>query len=226
MLAKAYLNRAIKKGYSAGKGKGALGHEGWPDDPADLPWITLTAAAGQNRPEFPDLGSEPIGLYPIVDRAEWLDQLIPLGIMTVQLRAKELEGEELDEYLEEEYGADTSQGNSHGGGQCGTYPKPHLMVEADSTPDKLRYFSVVTKSLAPDQMPFWSRYFDQSPNRFIAFSQAQVYNELSADTFTQDWRVRLERATLLNSALERAEELGLGPIAGAAGDILDTVNNH
>ena len=140
--------------------------------------------------------------------------------------SKKLEGEELDEYLEDEYGVDTSQGNSHGGGQCGTYPKPHLMVEADSTPDKLRYFSVVTKSLTPDQMPFWSRYFDQSPNRFIAFSQAQVYNELSADTFTQDWRVRLERATLLNSALERAEELGLGPIAGAAGDILDTVNNH
>ena len=61
------------------------------------------------------------------------------------------------------------------------------------------------------------------PNKFIAFSQAQVYNELSADTFTQDWRVRLERATLLNSALERAEELGLGPISEAAGDILDTV---
>lgn len=139
---------------------------------------------------------------------------------------KTLEGEELDNYLEEEYGADMSQGSSHGGGQCGTYPKPHLMVDADSTPDKLRYFSVAIKTLGPDEMPFWSRYFDQTPNRYIAFSQAQVYNELSADTFTQDWRVRLERATLLNSALERAGELGLGPIAGAAGTVIDTVNNH
>lgn len=139
---------------------------------------------------------------------------------------KELEGEELEEYIEEEFEVDLSQDTNNGGGQCGTYPKPHLIVEADNTPDKLRYFSVVTKTLEADQMPFWSRYFDQTPNKFIAFSQAQVYNELSADTFTQDWRVRLERATLLNSALERAGELGLGSVSEAAGDVIDTVNNH
>jgi thiamine-phosphate diphosphorylase len=32
--------------------------------------------------------NEPIGLYPIVDSAEWLKQLLPLGVKTIQLRLK------------------------------------------------------------------------------------------------------------------------------------------
>lgn len=153
-----------------------------------------------------------------------------------------LQGQSLKDYLEEEYGANTSQGNSHGGGQCGSYPIPHLLVDEDSTPDKLRYFAVVSRELAGDKRPFWTDYFRQvsgqntiyAPNgkrgsdtvTFRGFAQAQVYNELSADTFTQDWRVRLERASLLQSALDRGNELGLGFLTGPIGQVLDTVNNH
>jgi hydroxymethylpyrimidine kinase/phosphomethylpyrimidine kinase/thiamine-phosphate diphosphorylase len=37
-----------------------------------------------------------IGLYPIVDRASWLKRLLPLGIQTIQLRVKDLQGSALE----------------------------------------------------------------------------------------------------------------------------------
>jgi hydroxymethylpyrimidine kinase/phosphomethylpyrimidine kinase/thiamine-phosphate diphosphorylase len=39
-------------------------------------------------------GDQPatLGLYPIVDRAAWLERLLPLGVTTVQLRIKDLHG--------------------------------------------------------------------------------------------------------------------------------------
>ncbi|MDO6557771.1 thiamine phosphate synthase [Paraglaciecola chathamensis] len=47
---------------------------------------------------FPDIGDSPLGLYPIVDRADWLETLLPLGVTTIQLRIKDL----LDRRLEDE----------------------------------------------------------------------------------------------------------------------------
>lgn len=37
---------------------------------------------------FPDCGKNPLGLYPIVDDATWLEKLLPLGVTTIQLRIK------------------------------------------------------------------------------------------------------------------------------------------
>ena len=37
---------------------------------------------------FPDCGTTPLGLYPIVNKAAWLETLLPLGITTIQLRIK------------------------------------------------------------------------------------------------------------------------------------------
>ncbi len=61
-----------------------------------MTWITRTAAEGTQRLVFPDVGPEPIGLYPIVDRASWVKRLLPLGVRTIQLRAKDLNGAELE----------------------------------------------------------------------------------------------------------------------------------
>lgn len=38
---------------------------------------------------------QPLGLYPIFERASWLETLLPLGINIAQLRVKDLSGEEL-----------------------------------------------------------------------------------------------------------------------------------
>lgn len=42
---------------------------------------------------------ETLGLYPIVDRADWLTRLLPQGITTVQLRIKDLAGDDLRQEL-------------------------------------------------------------------------------------------------------------------------------
>ena len=139
---------------------------------------------------------------------------------------KVLEGEELTEYYQEQGGVEDT-GPVSSGTQCGEFPVPHLLV--DNADDKLRYFAVVNHGLGEANQPprpFWSNYFSVSPTRFTSFSQAQVYNDLSTDMFTQDWRVRLERATLLEAALQRAGDLGLGSIASTASSVITTVNNH
>ncbi|EAT10981.1 thiamine phosphate synthase [Bermanella marisrubri] len=51
-----------------------------------------------------------LGLYPVVDRAEWLTRLLPLGIRIIQLRIKDLSGQALREeitraiHISEDYG--------------------------------------------------------------------------------------------------------------------------
>ena len=48
---------------------------------------------------FPDIGDTPLGLYPIVERAAWLEQLLPLGVSTIQLRVKDLIGQALEDEI-------------------------------------------------------------------------------------------------------------------------------
>lgn len=45
-------------------------------------------------PSFPDCGTQPLGLYPIVDSLEWVERLLPLGVPTLQLRMKYQEQEQ------------------------------------------------------------------------------------------------------------------------------------
>ena len=96
VIAKAYLNQGLRCGEDLGQGHGSLAHLGWPAAPEDLPWLTGTAEAGQIRPHFRDCGPQPLGLYPLVERAAWLEKLVPLGVTTVQLRAKDLAGAALE----------------------------------------------------------------------------------------------------------------------------------
>jgi hydroxymethylpyrimidine kinase / phosphomethylpyrimidine kinase / thiamine-phosphate diphosphorylase len=96
VLAKAYVNQGLREGTSVGKGRGPLAHEGWPDSPDDLPQIDEATT----NLEFPDCGPEPLGFYPIVDRAAWLEKLLPIGVQTIQLRVKDLAGDALDSEIQ------------------------------------------------------------------------------------------------------------------------------
>jgi thiamine-phosphate diphosphorylase len=51
-------------------------------------------SAGMNK--FSDCGTEPLGIYPIVDSVEWLEKLLPLGVKTIQLRIKNGEKRNLE----------------------------------------------------------------------------------------------------------------------------------
>lgn len=99
VVAKAYVNQGLREGGGIGHGRGPLAHGGWPSHPEDLPWITPSAEAGRSRLVFPNCGAEPLGFYPIVDRAEKIAALLSLGVRTVQLRAKDLHGDALEEEI-------------------------------------------------------------------------------------------------------------------------------
>lgn len=96
VIAKAYLNQGLRAGEDIGQGQGSLAHLGWPATAVDLPWRSETAEAGRSRLQFRDCGRQPLGLYPLVDRAAWLEKLVPLGVTTIQLRAKDLIGAALE----------------------------------------------------------------------------------------------------------------------------------
>ena len=95
VMARAYVNQGLRLGGGIGQGRGPLAHLGWPTIPADLPWITPQAPHGTERLTFAPLDPG-FPLYPIVDRADWVERLLGLGVTLIQLRAKDLSGPELE----------------------------------------------------------------------------------------------------------------------------------
>ena len=92
VVAKMFVTGAIRASYVAGAGAGPLSQGGWPEEEADLPWLTRSADAA--RPAFPRLG-RPLGLYAIVDSADWVARLAGTGVGAIQLRIKSLRDEAL-----------------------------------------------------------------------------------------------------------------------------------
>ena len=92
VLAHMYVHqglRAIAEAHvdSPGAGRPPLPHLGWPADIEDLPRVVDVGRTG--RPAFPAL-SHPIGLYAVVDGADWVRRCVEMQIDTVQLRVKDL----------------------------------------------------------------------------------------------------------------------------------------
>jgi hydroxymethylpyrimidine kinase / phosphomethylpyrimidine kinase / thiamine-phosphate diphosphorylase len=87
VLAKMYVATGLRSAVQIGGGPGAVDHVGWPRHIEDFPVLSRglpTATA----PAFPDCGGE-LGLYPVVDSADWIERLLPLGVKTIQLRIKD-----------------------------------------------------------------------------------------------------------------------------------------
>ena len=51
--------------------------------------------------KFPNCGTTPLGIYPVVDRTDKLEPLYKCGITTAQLRVKDMQGEELEKEIVE-----------------------------------------------------------------------------------------------------------------------------
>lgn len=99
VIAKMYINRGIRLAQSPNSHFAFIHHGGWPDEGIDLPCIA-DDPMDQFFPPFPDCGSEPLGLYPIVDSYAWLQTLLPLGVKTIQLRIKNKNGQELEKEIQ------------------------------------------------------------------------------------------------------------------------------
>ncbi len=86
--AKMTVNRSIRLAYDAGLGMAYLAHAQAQFQPTDLPWVSSRHIT-EIAEKFLDCGTTPLGLYPVVNRAHWLEKLLSLPISTIQLRIKD-----------------------------------------------------------------------------------------------------------------------------------------
>jgi hypothetical protein len=95
----------------------------------------------------------------------------------------------------------TSIDGGEEGGDCDSV-KPHPYLLRDEN-DALK-FLVVARRL--NRRVFFSDRFLEEPPTLYTYAQVEVYSGISADTFNQDWRVRLERSYLIEKPFDRLGE--------------------
>lgn len=100
VIGKMYITQGIRLAKKYGQGSAFLTHHHWPEHQEDLP---LLAPHFLSKPveKFPSCNTAPLGLYPIVDNSNWLQQLLPLGINTIQLRIKDKTGTALENEIKQ-----------------------------------------------------------------------------------------------------------------------------
>lgn len=90
VIGKMQINQAIENGYSVGvnNNKGPLKPLAWPKQEKYMP--KLTDKFANKEFEFPSMGKNKIGLYPVVNNAQSIEKLLAAGISCIQLRVKSL----------------------------------------------------------------------------------------------------------------------------------------
>lgn len=73
--------------------------QAFPHEQIDLPILGQSPFTSFLREPFPECNHPLLGLYPVVDRAEWIKTLAPAGITTIQLRVKDLAGQALEQEI-------------------------------------------------------------------------------------------------------------------------------
>lgn len=96
VIGKMAINQGLRRGYGVAEQSGPVWISRFPDQQIDLPYLTHIGDCNIASQNFPDCGADPLGLYVIVERAEWLQRLLKQGISSFQLRIKDLAGVELE----------------------------------------------------------------------------------------------------------------------------------
>jgi hydroxymethylpyrimidine kinase/phosphomethylpyrimidine kinase/thiamine-phosphate diphosphorylase len=105
VIAKMAISQGLRQAYAVAEVNGVKGvaHSygpvnitHFPCDQIDLPLLTLNPVDTLAISSFPECNQPLLGLYPVVDRAEWITRLASTGVSTMQLRVKDLSGEELE----------------------------------------------------------------------------------------------------------------------------------
>ncbi len=106
VIGKMAISQGLRQSYSVdknedGSGYGPINITRFPDQQIDLPVLTQTAIHSVNIDPFLECNQPVLGLYPVVDRANWISKLAPAGISTIQLRVKDLSDEDLEKEIEQ-----------------------------------------------------------------------------------------------------------------------------
>jgi hydroxymethylpyrimidine kinase / phosphomethylpyrimidine kinase / thiamine-phosphate diphosphorylase len=90
VLAKMATTEALRHGYAAGEGAGPVQPQpGFALRADNLPQMTLPGHDGCASLRFAPLSDRKLGLYAIVDSADWIERVLAAGVRTVQLRIKD-----------------------------------------------------------------------------------------------------------------------------------------
>lgn len=99
VIGKSYLNQALKASKKLGQGEGSVTQLGWPTNKEDFPEVVLPESAIgyefdlQGSLEagggFTSCNTLKLGLYPVLDDLQLIEQVLKLGVKTVQLRIKD-----------------------------------------------------------------------------------------------------------------------------------------
>ncbi len=105
VLAKMATTEGLRHAHAAGAGAGPLKPQpGFAQRLANLPTFSLPGAlhpATPLQPEPPTLAADQrhLGLYPVVDSADWVERVLAAGVRTVQLRIKNPQQPDLREHV-------------------------------------------------------------------------------------------------------------------------------
>ncbi len=95
VLARARLSWGLRHAAGLGAGPGPVAHGGAAFRLQDLPALSSVFPPAA-PPVFPRCEVLALGLYPVVDSAEWVERMLALGVKTVQLRIKDASAAALD----------------------------------------------------------------------------------------------------------------------------------
>ncbi|GAA4899502.1 thiamine phosphate synthase [Ferrimonas pelagia] len=122
-VVRAYLHNGLVASQQYGDGPGPLARTGWPTQLESFPRIPLPGSAlrrayGLDAPlltdrdayipsggteqsntaiPFADCDVAALGVYPVVDSVDWVEQLLTLGVKTLQLRIKDKSADEVEQ---------------------------------------------------------------------------------------------------------------------------------
>ena len=93
VAAKMATTHALRHAYAAGQGAGPVRpRSDFAQQLKNLPTFSLPSASIQTQPlRFAPLSDADLGLYAVVDSADWVQRVLAAGVKTVQLRIKEPE---------------------------------------------------------------------------------------------------------------------------------------
>lgn len=94
ILSRSYINRGIRESQSLGP-YNLFSHQRQPFELRDIPRLSYTPDLIGKSFSFPECPDR-LGIYPVVDSADWVNRLLTIGIKTIQLRLKQTDNQYLN----------------------------------------------------------------------------------------------------------------------------------
>lgn len=97
ILSRSYINRGIRQSQALGPYQ-VFSHQRQPFELRDIPRLSYSPDLIGKSFSFPACPTR-LGIYPVVDSADWVNRLLTIGIKTIQLRLKQTDSQFLNKEI-------------------------------------------------------------------------------------------------------------------------------